>query len=143
MCETRSVSCRQGAGPLAPVNRTRDAAVTCRVGGSGGDMTEPEQPGRFVRFRAGAQRFGGYLAAMVGGPFAAYLLKLFDRHVGSKVGAGFKMLVDNYSIGVLGGVLAVLGMLTVGPALQWVTGWLGHGVDYLVHVRLLPLASII
>ena len=188
-------------------------------------MTEPEQPGRFARFRTGAQRYGGYLTAMVlpnigafiawgliatvflptgwwpnatvaqlvnptihyllpvligytggrlvhgqrgavigavvtigivigatdpmflgamvGGPFAAYLLKLFDRHVGSKVGAGFKMLVDNYSIGVLGGIMAVLGMLTVGPALQWVTGMLGHGVDYLVSVRLLPLASII
>lgn len=84
-----------------------------------------------------------FFGAMLIAPFAAYLLKLFDERIGARVAGGFRMLVDNFSLGVLGALVAVLGMAAIGPAAQTLTGWLESGVQALVHERLLPLASII
>jgi PTS system mannitol-specific IIC component len=84
-----------------------------------------------------------FLGAMIVGPLTAYLLKLWDDWMGEKVAPGFKMLVDNFSAGIIGGAMAVLGMLGIGPAVQALTNWLGSGVQALINVHLLPLASII
>src|SRR4249919_388755 len=56
--------------------------------------------------------FGGQvmiLGAFILGPLSAYLLKLFDNLVAGKVKPGFEMLIDNFSIGILGGVMAIFG----------------------------------
>ncbi len=90
--------------------------------------------------------FGGQvmiLAAFILGPLAAYLLKLFDRLVEGKVKAGFEMLIDNFSIGILGGALAIFGYKVVEPIVGWITDRLGDGVESLVSNSLLPVASII
>ncbi|HEX4724573.1 MAG TPA: PTS mannitol transporter subunit IICB [Pseudonocardiaceae bacterium] len=84
-----------------------------------------------------------FLGAMIVGPLTAFLLKLWDESVGEKVAPGFKMLVDNFSAGILGGGMAVLGVLGIGPAVQALTNWLGSGVHALINAHLLPLASII
>jgi PTS system mannitol-specific IIC component len=90
--------------------------------------------------------FGGQvmiLAAFILGPLAAYLLKLFDRLVEGKVKAGFEMLIDNFSIGILGGALAIFGYKVIEPIVGWITDRLGDGVESLVSNNLLPVASII
>jgi PTS system mannitol-specific IIC component len=90
--------------------------------------------------------FGGQvmiLAAFVLGPLAAYLLKLFDNLVAGKVKAGFEMLIDNFSIGILGGALAIFGYKVIEPIVGWITDRLGDGVESLVSNSLLPVASII
>ncbi|HEX4701367.1 MAG TPA: PTS mannitol transporter subunit IICB [Pseudonocardiaceae bacterium] len=84
-----------------------------------------------------------FLGAMIVGPLAAYLLKLWDNRVGFRVAPGFKMLADNFSCGILGGVMAVLGVLGVGPAVQWISKVAGSGVQGLLNAHLLPLASVI
>jgi len=84
-----------------------------------------------------------FLGAMVIGPLAAYLLKLFDRAVLHRVRSGFEMLVENFSAGIIGGVMAVLGLLAIGPVVENITKWLGNGVQTLVDAHLLPLVSII
>jgi len=84
-----------------------------------------------------------FLGAMIVGPLTAYLLKLWDDNVGDRTSPGFKMLVDNFSAGIIGGAMAVLGMLSIGPAVQALTNWLGSGVQALINAHLLPLASII
>ena len=84
-----------------------------------------------------------FLGAMIVGPFTAFLLKLWDDNVGHRVSPGFKMLVDNFSAGIIGGAMAVLGELAIGPAVQALTNWLGGGVQALINAHLLPLASII
>ncbi|HEY3608973.1 MAG TPA: PTS mannitol transporter subunit IICB [Pseudonocardiaceae bacterium] len=84
-----------------------------------------------------------FLGAMIVGPLTALLLKLWDQFVGEKTAPGFKMLVDNFSAGIIGGAMAVLGMLGIGPAVQGLTNWLGSGVQALINAHLLPLASII
>jgi PTS system mannitol-specific IIC component len=90
--------------------------------------------------------FGGQvmiLAAFVLGPLSAYLLKVFDNLVAGKVKAGFEMLIDNFSIGILGGVLAIFGYKVIEPIVGWITDRLGSGVETLVSHSLLPIASII
>jgi PTS system mannitol-specific IIC component len=84
-----------------------------------------------------------FLGAMIVGPLSAYLLKLWDDRVGHRTAPGFKMLVDNFSSGIIGGIIAVLGVLGIGPAVQWLSNVAGNGVQALINVHLLPLASII
>jgi PTS system mannitol-specific IIC component len=84
-----------------------------------------------------------FLGAMIMGPLAAFLLKQFDDRVRDRVRAGFEMLVDNFSIGILGGALAVLGVWAIGPIIDNVTDWLGNRVEWLVDNSLIPLASVI
>jgi mannitol PTS system EIICBA or EIICB component len=84
-----------------------------------------------------------FLGAMIIGPLAAYILKLIDGVVQQRTRAGFEMLVDNFSAGILGVVMAILGLLAVGPIVENLAKWAGSGVDYLVANNLLPLVSII
>jgi mannitol PTS system EIICBA or EIICB component len=90
--------------------------------------------------------FGGQvmiLGAFILGPMSAYLLKLFDRAVEGKVKPGFEMLIDNFSIGILGGAMAIFGYTVIEPFVGWITDRLGDGVETLVNHSLLPLSSVI
>ena len=84
-----------------------------------------------------------FLGAMIMGPLGGYVIKKFDQLIEGKVKAGFEMLVNNFSAGILGGFLAILAFLAVGPAVTTFTGWLVTGVDWLLATGLLPLTSII
>jgi PTS system mannitol-specific IIC component len=84
-----------------------------------------------------------FLGAMIIGPLAAYVLKRIDGVIGGRVRAGFEMLVDNFSAGILGVVMAILGYLAIGPVVTTLATAAGDGVDVLVSNGLLPLVSII
>jgi len=84
-----------------------------------------------------------FLGAMIIGPLAAYVLKRFDGLVAGRVRPGFEMLVDNFSSGILGVVVAILGFLAIGPVVNTLADAAGQGVDVLVNNGLLPLVSII
>ncbi|MGE6753935.1 PTS mannitol transporter subunit IICBA [Rossellomorea sp. NPDC071047] len=84
-----------------------------------------------------------FLGAMVMGPLGAYVIKKFDQMIEGKIRAGFEMLVNNFSAGILGGILAILAFLGVGPAVDAFTNLLVAGVDWLVAAGLLPLTSIL
>ena len=84
-----------------------------------------------------------FLGAMIMGPLTAYLLKLVDNALHGKIKAGFEMLVSNFTLGILGGIMAIVGLLGVGPIVTSLTRIAGAGVDVLVNSGLLPLASII
>ena len=83
-----------------------------------------------------------FIGAMVMGPFSAWLLKKFDQAVEGKVKAGFEMLVNNFSLGILGAILAVFGVYAITPLVSGLTGALEAGVGFFVNHGLLPLASI-
>jgi PTS system mannitol-specific IIC component len=83
------------------------------------------------------------LGAMIVGPLTAYLLKWVDRFTQERTRAGFEMLVDNFTAGILGGAMAVVGIYAIGPVVRSITTAAGHGVDYLVSHDLLPFASLI
>jgi len=84
-----------------------------------------------------------FLGAMIIGPLTAYLLKLFDGAVQGRVRPGFEMLIDNFSAGIVGGGMALLGRWGIGPVVSWIAGRAGDGVDWLVGNHLLPFASVI
>ncbi|MGY6211178.1 PTS mannitol transporter subunit IICBA [Cytobacillus firmus] len=84
-----------------------------------------------------------FLGAMVIGPLGGYVIKKFDQMIEGRVRAGFEMLVNNFSAGILGAILAILAFLGVGPAVDVFTGWLVAGVDWLISTGLLPLTSIL
>ena len=84
-----------------------------------------------------------FLGAMIIGPLAAYLLKLLDGLIAGRVRPGFEMLVDNFSAGILGLIMAVAGLLAIGPIVETLANAAGSGVDALVDNGLLPLVSII
>ncbi|MHA6509837.1 PTS mannitol transporter subunit IICBA [Tessaracoccus sp. Y1736] len=83
-----------------------------------------------------------FLGAMIMGPLAGWALKQFDRAVEGKVRAGFEMVVDNFSLGIIGMLLAIVGTLGVGPVVAAIVGVLSAGVNWLVAANLLPLASL-
>jgi mannitol PTS system EIICBA or EIICB component len=84
-----------------------------------------------------------FLGAMIIGPIAAYLLKMLDSFVQRRTRAGFEMLVDNFSAGILGLVMAVLGLLAIGPIVETLANAAGNVVNQLVAYNLLPLVSIV
>ncbi|WP_134704627.1 PTS mannitol transporter subunit IICBA [Ammoniphilus sp. YIM 78166] len=84
-----------------------------------------------------------FLGAMIIGPLGGYIIKKFDQLIEGKVRTGFEMLVNNFSAGILGAILAILAFSGVGPAVDAFTGWLVSGVDWLVGTGLLPLTSIL
>jgi PTS system mannitol-specific IIC component len=84
-----------------------------------------------------------FMGAMIVGPFAAWVLKQFDKAIEGKIKSGFEMLINNFSSGIIGGILAVLAYTVVGPAVQAVSKVLASGVETLVNAGLLPLANVL
>ena len=83
-----------------------------------------------------------FIGAMIMGPLGGYVIKKFDKAVEPHVPVGFEMLVNNFSAGILGGLLAVLSLITINPLVTGVTTALQAGVKVIVDLGLLPLASI-
>jgi len=83
-----------------------------------------------------------FIGAMIMGPLAAYLLRLVDRALEGKIKAGFEMLVNNFTMGILGTILAIAGVLAFGPVVEVISDFMGDGVQVIVDAGLLPLASI-
>ncbi|GES10272.1 hypothetical protein Amac_038690 [Acrocarpospora macrocephala] len=84
-----------------------------------------------------------FLGAMIMGPLAAYIIKKVDEFTQARTRAGFEMLVDNFSAGIIGGAAAVAGVFGIGPVVEWLTERASEIVDFLVGQQLLPLASIL
>jgi PTS system mannitol-specific IIC component len=84
-----------------------------------------------------------FLGAMIMGPLAAWITKQMDRLWEGKIKAGFEMLVNNFSAGILGMLLAIVGFFVFGPVMLAVSTFLGTIVDWLVTFQLLPLLSVI
>jgi PTS system mannitol-specific IIC component len=84
-----------------------------------------------------------FLGAMIIGPSTAFILKYIDGYVQQRTRAGFEMLVDNYSAGILGIIMAILGLLAVGPIVEAFANAAGDVVDTMVTNNVLPLLSII
>ena len=94
---------------------------------------------------AGVGGFDGQpmlMGAMVMGPFAGWVIKTFDKAMDGHMPAGFEMLINNFSIGIFGMLLAIVGYYAIGPFMSAVLVVLKGGVQVLVNHNLLPLAAI-
>lgn len=83
-----------------------------------------------------------FLGAMIVGPLGGWAIKRFDRAVDGKIKSGFEMLVNNFSAGIIGMLLAIMVFLVIGPLVEGLSKILAAGVNLMVQTNLLPLASI-
>lgn len=82
------------------------------------------------------------IGAMAMGPFAGLVIKKFDKAVEGKIPAGFEMLVNNFSVGIFGMILAIIGYYLIGPVMATILAILTAGVKILVTNKLLPFVAI-
>lgn len=83
-----------------------------------------------------------FLGAMIMGPLGGWIIKKFDKAIEGKVKAGFEMLVNNFSLGIIGAILALIAFKAIGPAVEVLNNGMAGAVGFFVDNGLLPLASI-
>ena len=83
-----------------------------------------------------------FIGAMIMGPLGGYVIKKFDESIEGKVPAGFEMLINNFSAGILGAALALLAYTSIGPVVLGLNNALKTGVELIINAGLLPLASL-
>ncbi len=83
-----------------------------------------------------------FLGAMVMGPLGGWSMKKIDALWDGKIKPGFEMLVNNFSAGIWGMILAIFGFLVAGPFVKGFSTLAENVVDFLVGHHLLPLTSI-
>ncbi|WP_088105877.1 PTS mannitol transporter subunit IICB [Halalkalibacter urbisdiaboli] len=83
-----------------------------------------------------------FLGAMIMGPLGGWLIKKVDQYIQPKVRQGFEMLVNNFSAGILAGILTLIAFVGVGPVVVGLNQVLAAGVQVIVAAGLLPLANI-
>lgn len=82
------------------------------------------------------------IGAMFMGPVGGFVIKMFDKSVEGKIPAGFEMLVNNFSVGIFGMILAIIGYYLIGPVMAAILAFLTAGVAVLVQNKLLPFVAI-
>ncbi len=82
------------------------------------------------------------MGAMIMGPLAGFIIKKFDQFMETRMPAGFEMLINNFSVGIIGMLIAILGYYVIGPFMTAILTVLTAGVDVLIKNNLLPLSAI-
>ncbi|GBD73777.1 PTS system, mannitol-specific IIC component [Tetragenococcus halophilus subsp. halophilus] len=84
-----------------------------------------------------------FLGAMIIGPLGGWLMKKTDKLLENRIPAGFEMVVNNFSIGIIGFLLMVLSYTIVGPIIEGLNTLVTNAVEALVATGFLPLLSLI
>lgn len=84
-----------------------------------------------------------FIGAMIMGPLGGWTMKKLDAIWHGKIRPGFEMLVNNFSAGIWGALLAMLGFYGISPLVQAFSTAAGNFVQFLVNNGLLPLTSIL
>lgn len=84
-----------------------------------------------------------FIGAMIAGPLGGWLMKKTDELLDGHIPNGFEMLVNNFSAGILGAILACIGCAFIQPLCTGLTHVLLVGVNWLVEHGLLPLTSLL
>ncbi|WP_413452368.1 PTS mannitol transporter subunit IICBA [Georgenia phoenicis] len=84
-----------------------------------------------------------FLGAMIMGPLGGWSMKKLDALWADRIRPGFEMLVNNFSAGIWGMILAILGFVAAGPLVEAFSEAAGNVVRFLVDNSLLPLTSIL
>lgn len=82
------------------------------------------------------------MAAMIMGPLAGWCIKKFDDVMQDHMPAGFEMLINNFSVGIIGMLLAMLGYIAIGPFMNLILAILTAGVNVLITHGMLPLIAV-
>ncbi len=83
-----------------------------------------------------------FIGGMIMGPLGGWCIKKFDDAIDGKIPTGFEMLINNFSAGIIGALLTILAYFGIGPVVEGISTTLGNGVETIVELGLLPLASV-
>lgn len=83
-----------------------------------------------------------FIGAMIMGPLGGYLIKKLDQALEGKVPTGFEMLVNNFSAGILGGVLSIFAFKVIEPIVSGFSTTLGALAQIVTEKGLLPLIAL-
>lgn len=83
-----------------------------------------------------------FIGAMIMGPLGGWCIKKWDDAVQPKIKSGFEMLVNNFSAGIIGMLLAIIGFFLMGPIISAFTTIMAAGVNWMINHSLLWLANI-
>lgn len=83
-----------------------------------------------------------FLGAMIMGPLGGYCIKKLDELFQTKIRSGFEMIYNNFSSGIMGMLLAILGVYIVNPIVSSGSHLMSQGVDWIISIHMLPLANI-
>lgn len=116
------------------------------IGYTGGTMIHGRRGGAVGALATMGVVIGADITMLVGGmvmgPFGALVMKKFDQLLEGKVKTGMEMLVDNFSMGIVGAILMVLGYVVIEPIFGVILTVLTVGVTFLVNENILPFTSI-
>ena len=84
-----------------------------------------------------------FLGAMIVGPLGGWIIKKFDKAIDGKIPSGFEMIVNNFSIGILGFILMMFSFIVIGPAIEGANNFVTIAIKALVATGFLPLLSLI
>jgi PTS system mannitol-specific IIC component len=84
-----------------------------------------------------------FMGAMIMGPLGGWSMKKIDAIWDGKIKPGFEMLVNNFSAGIWGGILASVSFFALSPVLTWIADRAGDGVEWMVDNNILPFTSIL
>lgn len=84
-----------------------------------------------------------FLGAMIMGPLGGYIIKKFDEFIEDKIPTGFEMVVNNFSLGIIGFILSLLSFQFIGPVIEGANQMVTAAIKSLVATGFLPLLSII
>lgn len=84
-----------------------------------------------------------FLGGMIMGPLAGWVMKMVDDALEDHIPVGFEMLINNFSAGILGTLLAMLGVLVIGPVVTGISNLFGSVVDGMINAGVLPLVALV
>lgn len=82
------------------------------------------------------------IGGMVMGPLGAWIIKQVDKALDGHVKPGLEMLVDNFSMGIVGALMMIGGFMAVAPLFAAITNVLTVGVNFAIDHNILPFTPI-
>lgn len=82
------------------------------------------------------------IGGMVMGPLGAWIIKQVDKVFEGHVKPGLEMLVDNFSMGIVGAIMMIVGFLAITPLFAAITNVLTVGVNFAMAHNIIPFTPI-
>ncbi len=84
-----------------------------------------------------------FLGAMIMGPLSGLIIKKFDEFMDGKMPGGMEMIINNFSVGIIGLILALVSFEGVGPVIVSATIVVMGVVQFFVDAGFTPLLALI
>lgn len=82
------------------------------------------------------------IGGMIMGPLGAWIIKQVDKVLDGHVKPGMEMLVDNFSMGIVGAIMMIAGYAIVTPIFAGITNILTVGVNFMISHNILPFTEV-